>query len=389
MITREEIRHLSQIDSPSRCAISFYFQPRTPQDKSHREESIVLKDLVRDALRAAERTENHVALREDLQKVMAAAEGLRGNHSRGKAIFACREHGIWRELDVAPRLGQSQLMVNSRFHLKPLVAALSNLRRVCVALVNKQKARLFEMREESISQKPDLEFGELPHIGRSDGFDGFDAGHRERYKENEVMHHFKWFAESVQALMNRDNLDALLIGCHDDAWPELEPHLHSYLKQRLLGRFLVDPVAAPAQEVKDRAGLILAEHTLSEQQALVRQVLGEAQRNGRGAAGLRHVLTALERHEVQTLVVSRTFKAEAVECSNCRHLDTRMVRECAVCGQQTRSLSDVSDALVDLAIRNGADIQFVDGDPDLERAGHVGALLRFRADRNTAGKVAV
>src|SRR6266436_4823785 len=149
MITREEIRHLSQLDSPSGCAISFYFQPRTPQDKSHREESILLKDLAR----------------EDLQRIMAVAEGLHGNHSRGKVIFACREHGIWRELDVAPRLGHSQLTVNSRFHLKPLVAALSNLRRVCVALVNKQKARLFELREESISQKPDLEFGELPHIG--------------------------------------------------------------------------------------------------------------------------------------------------------------------------------------------------------------------------------
>ncbi len=349
MITREEIRHLSQLDSPSGCAISFYFQPRTPQDKSHREESILLKDLAREALRNAERNGNHVALREDLQRIMAVAEGLHGNHSRGKVIFACREHGVWRELDVAPRLGHSQLKVNSRFHLKPLVAALSNLRRVCVALVNKQKARLFELREESISQKPDLEFGELPHIGRSDGFSG----------------------------------------CHDDAWPELEPHLHSYLKQRLLGRFLVDPVAAPAQEVKDRAEQILAEFTLSEQQALVRQVLGEAQRNARGALGLRHVLTALERQEVQTLVVSRDFKAEAVECSNCRHLDTRMVRDCAVCGQQTRNLSDVADALVDLAIRNGADIQFVDGDPELERAGHVGALLRFRADQNTAGKVAV
>ncbi len=334
MITREEIRHLSQLDSPSGCAISFYFQPRTPQDKSHREESILLKDLAREALRNAERNGNHVALREDLQRVMAVAEGLHGNHSRGKVIFACREHGIWRELDVAPRLGQSQLTINSRFHLKPLVAALSNLRRVCVALVNKQKARLFELREESISQKPDLEFGELPHIGRSDGYSGYEAGHRERHKENEVMVHFKWFAESVQALMNRDNLDALLIGCHDDAWPELEPHLQ-------------------------------------------------------GALGLRHVLTALERQEVQTLVVSRDFKAEAVECSNCRHLDTRMVRDCAVCGQQTRNLSDVSDALVDLAIRNGADIQFVDGDPELERAGHVGALLRFRADQNTAGKVAV
>jgi peptide subunit release factor 1 (eRF1) len=114
--------------------------------------------------------------------------------------------------------------------------------------------------------------------------------------------------------------------------------------------------------------------------------MGEAQRNARGAIGLRHVLNALERQEVQTLLLMRDFKAEAVECPNCRHLDTRMVKNCAVCGHDTRELKDVSDALVDMALRNGAEIRFVDGEPDLEKAGHVAALLRFRADQNTEGK---
>ena len=89
------------------------------------------------------------------------------------------------------------------------------------------------------------------------------------------------------------------------------------------------------------------------------------------------------------LLVSRDFQAEAVECTNCRHLDTRMVKTCAICSRETRHLSDVSDALVDMAVRNGADIKFIDDDPDLERAGRIGALLRFRADQNTPQKIAV
>jgi peptide subunit release factor 1 (eRF1) len=101
------------------------------------------------------------------------------------------------------------------------------------------------------------------------------------------------------------------------------------------------------------------------------------------------VLTALERQEVQVLLVGRDFQAGAVECRNCGHLDTRMVKSCAVCGQATRELTDVADALVDLALRNGAEIQFVQGDPELEKAGRIGALLRFRADQNTAEKIAV
>ena len=389
MITREEIRQLAQIESPSACAISFYFQPQVPQDKSHRNEVILIKDLVRECLRKAERKRNHGALREDLQRILEIAERLHGNHSRGKVIFACQEQGIWRELDVPARLGRSQIAVNSRFHLKPLVAAYSGPPRTCIALVDRQKARIFELKDEQLTQKPDLYFGALPPQGRSDGFRGYDAGHRERHLEKEVMQHFKQFADSLHLLLNQEKFELLLIGCRDEAWPEIEPLLSNDLKRRLVRRFLVDPGMASPQEVREQANHFLGEFLNSEEQALIRQVVGEAQRNARGALGLKHVLTALERQEVQTLVVSRDFEAQAVECPNCRHLDTRMVRNCAVCGHETREISDLSDVLVDLAVRNGADIKFIDGDADLEKAGRVGALLRFRADQNTPQKVAV
>jgi peptide subunit release factor 1 (eRF1) len=389
MITREELRQLAQLESPKGCAISFYFQPHTPQDKSHREEAILIKDLVRDTLRKAERNGNDAALRDDLQKILQIAEGLHNNHSRGKVIFACKEHGVWREMDVPPRVGQSQISVNSRFHLKPLVAARTGVPRTCVVLVDRKKARIFELVEDTLVQKPDLEFGPLPKAGKSDGYSGYDAGHRERHVENEVAAHFKLFAESLQALMNQDKCERLLIGCRDEAWADIEPQLHTYVRQRLAGRFLLDPVAATAEEVREYATRILDRHRTEEQQELVREAVGQSQRNSRGAVGLRHVLNALERQEVQMLLVSRDFKSDAVECTNCRHLDTRMVSSCAACGQKTRELSDVSDSLVDLALRNGAEIRFIDNDPELEKAGRVSALLRFRADQNTAEKVAI
>jgi peptide subunit release factor 1 (eRF1) len=389
MITREELRQLAQVESQAGCAVSFYFQPQTPQDKSHREETILVKDLVREALRQAERGKNHQSLRDDLQRILQSAEGLHGNHSRGKVTFACSERGIWRDIDLPPRLGRSQLKVDSRFHLRPLVAAQAGSVRTCIALLNRLKARVFEMDDEGLREKPHLEFGPLSKIGRSDGYLGYEAGHRERHAENEIKSHFKLFAESLQMLLNLDKFEVLLIGCHDDAWPEVEPLLHGDLKQRLLGRFLVDPVAASAEEIRERAARMIEDKRHAQLQALVRETIGEAQRNGRGALGLRRVLTALERQEAQTLIVGRDFKAEASECANCRHLDTRMVRHCAVCGHEMRELSDVTDALVDLALRSGAEIEFIDDNPELEKVGHVAALLRFRADQNTPKKVAV
>ena len=140
------------------------------------------------------------------------------------------------------------------------------------------------------------------------------------------------------------------------------------------------------EDVRQHANRILGEWMLNGQSGLIREVMGEVQRNGRGAVGLKHVLNALELQEVQTLLMIRSFKAEAVECPNCRHLDTRMVKTCAVCAHETRELSDVSDALVDLALRNGSDIRFIDSDAYMEKTGQVAALLRFRADQNTAEK---
>jgi hypothetical protein len=133
MITREEIRQLAQFESPKGSAVSFYFQPQTPQDKSHRQETILIKDMVREALRRAERNGNNLPLRDDLQRILQVAEGLHGNHSRGKVIFACGGLGVWRELDVPPRLGRSQVIVNSRFHLKPMVAARTGIRRASLS----------------------------------------------------------------------------------------------------------------------------------------------------------------------------------------------------------------------------------------------------------------
>ena len=49
-ITREQIRDLAEFHDAQSCAITFYFQPATPRNKAHREDTILVKDLAREAL---------------------------------------------------------------------------------------------------------------------------------------------------------------------------------------------------------------------------------------------------------------------------------------------------------------------------------------------------
>jgi len=69
-------------------------------------------------------------------------------------------------------------------------------------------------------------------------------------------------------------------------------------------------------------------------------------------------------------------------------MDTRTMKNCTLCGKETSEVEDIADALVADAIRRGAEIVQVDGDPSFDAAGNVGALLRFRSDQNTAEKLA-
>ena len=388
MITREEIRELAQFqpEEDEACALSFYFQPRTPQNKSHREEAILAKDLVRQALHEAEKNGKNTRARADLDRILEIAGNLHGNQARAKAIFACGARKFWREFDLPPQLPATRLFVNRRFQLQPLAVLLGAQPAVCVALVDRQRGRLFDLRLHELKERDGL-FRALPRR-RSDGYAGYDAGHTERRVANEAMHHYKAVADRLQEEQEKGVWEKLIIGCHDTNWPEFEPHLHPYVKQRLLGHFSADVTTVKDEQIRDQADRILVESQDRRRHDLLQATLEHARSNGLGVTGLRRVLKSLELGEVQTLFIEENYTARGVECRNCGHLDAHVVPFCPVCGQATRELEDLCEALIPAAIRRDVELFYVKANPDLDRVGNIAALLRFRADQSKANFVA-
>ena len=92
MITREDIRELAEFQgSGTDCAISFYFQPARPSNKSHREQAILAKDLVRQALREAEKNGRNGCARADLQRILDLTADWQGNQDAGQGSVCLRQ----------------------------------------------------------------------------------------------------------------------------------------------------------------------------------------------------------------------------------------------------------------------------------------------------------
>ena len=230
---------------------------------------------------------------------------------------------------------------------------------------------------------------ELTRRGKSDGYAGYDAGHAERKQMNEAMQHFKIVADHIEQYFERGDCDRLLIGCRDDVWSEIEPHLQSKARQHLVGHFRIDPKVATPEQVKQMAQAQLAEYE-RQSEAGSDPRCRSAKRIATGAARLDcgACCARWRQGEVQTLLLGSNFHAPGVKCYNCGHMDMHMTPHCAVCGKENTELEDIGDAIVGHAIRTGVEIVYIPDDEEFDRIGRIAALLRFRADQNTAEKVA-
>jgi Bacterial archaeo-eukaryotic release factor family 10 len=419
MMTRDEIRELAAFQAdPSKgaSALSFYFQPDPPQDRSHRREAIVAKDVVKEALKSDAAQGKNGSLHTDLDRVLELAKNLRGN-ARARAVFACSAQNYWKEFELPPQFGSTHIYIQPRFQLKPLAALLGAQPALSVAMVDRQRARIFDRRfddrrfdDRRFDRRFDRQFNDrrsdaprldlpqdlreraaivhmLSRSASSYGYNGYEAGHAERRVAEEALQHFKAVAERLRIDLEKGLWERLIVGCHDSNWPEFEPHLHPYVKQCLIGRFSADVASVSNEEIRVHAGVILDRWIKQRASAKVDEALDQAKSNGRGVTGLRRVLRALETGEVQSLFLSKNYSARAVECKHCGHLDAHLVAFCVACGNATRELADVCDAVIPIAIRRDIELFYLKENDGLDRAGNIAAQLRFRSDQ-TSGEIA-
>jgi len=387
MISREQIQELARFEDQEACALSFYFQPTAPRNKAHKEEAILTKDLVREALRHLDEKkktkEKSEPARADLDRIVRLSQELRGIGSHAKAVFACSAQGFWREYDLPAHLSETQLLVDRHFHLKPLAQLLGAFPSLGVLLVDRHRARLFDLRLGELTERMDF-FHPLPRRGRSDGFAGYDGGRAERRVADETRQHFKAVADFLKDALDKGVFENWILGCQEIHWPHFQPQQHPYVSQKLLGRFTAEVAHVSRDEIRSQAERVLAESQRRRCEEVVRETLSQAKGSARGVTGLRKVLFSLESGEVQTLLIGENYHAQAVECSACGHLDAHLVNWCPVCGRQTREVVDVAEAILPRVIRQNIELFYVDYDPEFDKVGNIAALLRFRSDKNTS-----
>jgi hypothetical protein len=319
-----------------------------------------------------------VSLRADVERIVELEALVPQLQGRTMAFFRCAQLGL--EVAVVLPAGiPARVELDATPFLRPLLMVADEARRYAVAVVDRERGRLFE-----------FWLGALESREREDGralrkpnFAQGDKEHNVRHRAGELAkRHYRATAEALATYVQERGIESVVIGGHQDTVPAFLDELERPVRAKVAGTFVVDTRGLTPAVVRDRARRVVDENERREEEQLVHEALGRVAGGGLGAAGLAWCLLAVEEQAVSQLLVDPRAVVPGRVCDRCGWLGVPAADgdepaiTCPVDGQRTRRTGDVLDEMAGRVLDADGHVEHVHADTPL-RDHTVAALLRF------------
>jgi peptide chain release factor subunit 1 len=369
---RDQLRRLAELRLDRPVVISLYLDLDPSEFGTPPARATAVRSLLDEAERRIRERENlshedKVALHATLDRASTFLErSLPTEGAQGVALFASEPAELFEAIKL-PRPVSNRVAIGRSPLVGPL-ARFERRERWCVALVSRRDARIFRgspdgVRE--IQQIHDTVFGQHDQGGLSQA--RFARG-----IEKEKDDHLKNTGEALLRHFKIRPFQRLLLGGPKELVTDFEGKLHGYLKDRVAGHIGVDVDAATPESVLEAARPVF-DQVEREHEARMLERVGE-----RGVAGIDAVVEALNERRVEVLLLDEQFSGVAgAQCAECGLLATQG-STCPADGAEMIQLDELTDAAIELAVQQSAEILAVHHDREaLDQYGGAAALLRF------------
>ena len=376
----EVIERLTHVQAGRHRVVSCYLKLE-PRDRSRGKYLIKLKNRVKSAAQALSRLGLERAIADEVTRDLDRIQQfLRppGNlpSTQGVAIFACEGIELFESVPL-PVVHRSRLAVDATPLVRELASVEEEFGRLLTVVFDRTSARFFQVTayetRELLGLRANSTRGKRFH-GDQDGPGWGEHAYNNRIRQ-EKQRHFESIARELFALDRRHPAHGIVLaGTGADAGA-VEPFLHSYLIDRLIGTARLNPKDVTPASVHSAT---LAVRERYERASEREQVHGmkEGIGTGWGVNGLTPTLRALARGQVRSLLVDGDASGPGFRCGDSGRL-ALTERECRGEGEPVPVLDIVDDAIEE-ALRQGVDVNVVYEPEAREAIDGLAALLRFR-----------
>jgi peptide chain release factor subunit 1 len=367
MLTDSDLRELLDFKSPN-LVLSLYLNTE-PAEGNIDAYKLRLRNLLKE-----------VKLPIDVSAVERYFTAEYSRSGRGIAVFSCAASNFFRTFPLAVPI-RNLVHVSEQPLVKPLMDLIDSYGGYGVILVDKQGARLFHFNLGELTEQEGVLGETVRHVKRGGastmpGRRGGIAGRTEHMEET-VERNMKDAAEFAAHFFEENHVRRILIGGTDENVSMIRGLLPKTWQSLVMGSFPMS-MTATHTEVLARAMQTGKEAEIRREQRLVEDLITSAAKGKTAVVGLENTLKAIQDDRVQTLVVAEGFRSGGSHCPNCGLLTVEDGDVCPVCeGRLVSAGVDIVDLAVTTVMHLRGDVQVIHSNPDLEKVGKMGAILRF------------
>jgi peptide subunit release factor 1 (eRF1) len=298
---------------------------------------------------------------------------------RGLALFSCQDDDFFQSFAFALPVRNRARRLN-RPYVKPLADLWDNYGNYGIALVDKQGARLFHFHLGELRAHEGTLGESVRHTKRGGGSQA--AGRRggiagqTRYAEEVADRNLRDAAQFAANFFQSANVRRVLIGGTEDNVARFLEELPTTWRSLMMGSFAMD-MNAPHDQVLEKALQVAGDAEQARERRLVETVITAAAKGQDGVIRLDDTLGALRSGNIQTLVISEGYRAPGFRCQSCSYVTAQKLDLCPFCGSDMTQIEDAVEWAVRRVLAEGGEVEVLHGNPKLEAAGKIGALLRY------------
>jgi peptide chain release factor subunit 1 len=371
MISEKELQELVDFRTEESSVLSLYLNV-DPTQHTKDEYRLTLKSMLKGVANEASA--------KDLAEVEKYFDFQYDWQGKGVVIFSCLEEDFWRAYPLAVPV-ENHVFVADSPYIKPLTDVLDEYGRYGVILVDREGARFLLFHQGELEETDGTLGEEVKRTKRGGGSAAGRLGgltaRTSRHEEKIAQRNLKEAAELAVRFCGGGRCGRIVLGGTDETLTQFQGMLPKELQEQVVGSIPLD-MAASETEVLNRSLEVIQEVDRRREEELVEQLITAAtSKGGHGALGLDDTLAAVQEGRAHILVVAEGYTATGYGCQNCGYVAAHESKKCPFCGGDMAPIEDTVNTIVRKAIESGMEVEVVKGCVALEKAGSIGAILRY------------
>lgn len=379
----DQLEKLARFEPAPYPVVSLYLNTQPGQTGRDQYDAFLRKELKQRGRTYPAGSPERDSLERDLERIATYLRDELQPSANGIAIFACSAGELFETVQLNAPIDEHWLYIGDTPHLYPLARLESQYPRYAAVVADTNTARIFVFAGGEVVSEKQVEGFKTRRSSQG----GWSQARFQRHIGNYHAQHAKEVVDVLGRVVQSEGINEIFLAGDDVVLPLLREQLPKPLAEKVVDHIRLDTYA-PVKDVL--AASLEAMRRLNERtdREKVDDAIGAYRAGGLGVVGAEDTLAALEKGQVEELLISANLNAmqpadpEAVKAATGSEstllnpaVETAAGGEAAAADPQVVRLAD---ELVTRAKQTAAQVTFIEDPSLLEEFGGVAALLRFR-----------